>query len=556
MPLPSSAPGFGGRPGRPLSFLARASLRLVAGLLLAGLMAACAGLPPPVALPRTQALDQPEATRLGRLARAAAPHPAYSGIRLLVSGEDALATLVTLADQAERTLDLQYYLITNEASSRTLLRRVHAAAQRGVRVRLLVDDLNTAGEDESLMCLTRHPRIEVRLYNPFPAGRFSTVTRVLASLTDIQRINQRMHGKMFIADNAIGVTGGRNIGDAYFVQSPTSNFVDLDVLAAGPVVRGLSASFDAFWNSALAYPVTALVKTPPDCAGGVAAQPAPSQALSASSHAEAVPEGPPPGPGAGDARDAAPVPPSALAEDVARGVLNLRWVPAAVLADAPSKIASEGQPDQSETIADDIMALMRSAQRELLVISPYFVPGPQGVALMGELRERGVQVRVLTNSLAATDAPAVHIGYSKYRPDLLRLGVELHELRPSLGRPRTRLGSYGSSTSSLHAKAMVVDRRTVLIGSMNMDPRSAQLNTEIGLVIRSPVLAGELVRLYEDVARASSYRLELVSPDSRALRWRSAVAEVPTVEGREPGAGLGTQLMLMLLTPFAPEEML
>lgn len=548
MPLPSHAPGVRGRPGRPLAFLAHASLRLMAGLLLGGLIAGCAGLPPPVDQPRTQAFDQPEATRLGRLAHAAAPHPAYSGIRLLVSGEDALSTLVTLADQAERTLDLQYYLITNEASSRTLLRRVHAAAQRGVRVRLLVDDLNTAGEDESLMCLTRHPRIEVRLYNPFPAGRFSTVTRILTSLTDIQRINQRMHNKMFIADNALGVTGGRNIGDAYFVQSPTSNFVDLDVLAAGPVVRGLSATFDAFWNGPLAYPVTALVKQAPDCAGAVAARPA----------APAAPPSEPgaPAPAPSVARDAAPVPPSALAAELARGELSLQWVPAVVLADEPSKIASEGQPDQSETIADDIMALMRSAQRELLVISPYFVPGPQGVVLVKELRERGVQVRVLTNSLAATDAPAVHIGYSRYRPDLLHLGVELHELRPSLGRPRTRLGSYGSSASSLHAKAVVVDRRTVLIGSMNMDPRSARLNTEIGLVMRSPVLAAELVRLYEDVARASSYRLELVSPESGVLRWRSAVAEVPSVEGREPGAGLGTQLMLMMLAPFAPEEML
>lgn len=523
---------------------------MLAPVLLGGAIAGCAGLPPPTPLPRTEALARPDATRLGRLVAAAAPHPALSGIRLLVSGEDAMATLVTLADQAERTLDLQYYLVTNEGSTRTVLRRVHAAARRGVRVRMLVDDLNTASADESLMCLTRHPRIEVRLFNPLPAGRFSTVTRILGSLTDIARINQRMHNKMFIADNAIGVTGGRNLGDAYFVQSTASNFVDLDVLAAGPVVRGLSASFDQFWNSELAYPVTALVKQPPDCAGAVSAEPSPLPA------APAPPDEGASGPAGPPSRDHVPVPPSRLAGELARGALDLHWVPAVVMADQPSKIASEGAPDESETIAGDLAALLRSARSELLVISPYFVPGRQGVALMQALRERGVAVRVLTNSLAATDAPAVHIGYARYRPELLRLGVEIHELRAQLGRPRTRLGRFGSSSSSLHAKAVVVDRRTVLIGSMNMDPRSVRLNTEIGLVMRSPAIAAELVRLYEDVARASSYRLELVEPGGRALRWHSGVQDVPSVEGREPDAGLGMRLLLWLLGPFAPEELL
>ena len=518
---------------RPFAFVR--SLLHLAALGLSLMAMGCASLPDPVELPRSVAFERPASSRLGQQVQAAAPNPYYSGVRLLASGEDAFETLLALAQQADHTLDLQYYLIANDPSTRTLLRAVHAAAQRGVRVRLLLDDLNTAENDASLLCLTRHPRIEVRLYNPFPAGRLSTATRILASLTDIRRINHRMHNKLFVADNSLGVTGGRNLGDAYFVQSPDSNFVDLDVLAVGPVVRSLSNTFDRFWNSLLAYPVSVLVQQEPRCDGALDA-PRPN------ADAPAVEATVAPAP--------APAPASAI--DPAR----LRWVPATVLADAPSKIASEGQPDASETIADDLGALVRTAASELVVISPYFVPGTQGVALVRELRERGVKVRVLTNSLASTDAPAVHIGYARYRPDLLRAGVELHELRPRLGATRAWLGRFGSSAASLHAKALVIDRRTVLVGSMNMDPRSARLNTEVGLVLRSPALAAEVMRLYEDVARSSSYRLELVEPDGERLRWRSDTPGVPSVEGREPGASVGAQLLLMLLTPFAPEELL
>ena len=519
------------------------------------LCAACASLPPPPPKPVSQAWAQPEATALGTLAAAAAPNLRFSGFRLLASGEDALAALAALADHAQRTLDLQYYLMRDDASTRALLRHVHAAAQRGVRVRVLLDDLNTAGADDALLCLTRHANIELRLYNPFPAGRGSTLTRVLASIGDVRRINQRMHSKMFVADNAIAVTGGRNLGDAYFVQSLASNFVDLDVIAAGPVVRDLSASFDRFWNSDLAYPLESLVDRKPECDGSVAAAP-PSpngtpgadRASADGGSAEAPPSTAPP------ARSSVAIPDSAFSQELGAGRLQLAWVPAAVLADAPSKIASEGDPGRSETIADDIVTLTRAARREVVLISPYFVPGKRGVALARELHARGVQLRVLTNSLAATDAPIVHIGYARYRRDLVTAGVELYELRSRLGASRSRLGSFGSSLASLHAKAMVIDRRLLLIGSMNMDPRSARLNTEIALVMRSPALAGQVVQLFDDVAASSSYRVEALA-DGR-LRWVGQAPGAPTVEGAEPDASVGLQLMLMLLSPFAPDELL
>lgn len=522
------------------------------------LCAACASLPPPPPKPVSQAWAQPEATELGTLAAAAAPNLRFSGFRLLASGEDALAALAALADHAQRTLDLQYYLMRDDASTRALLRHVYAAAQRGVRVRVLLDDLNTAGADDALLCLTRHPNIELRLYNPFPAGRSSTLTRVLASIRDVRRINQRMHNKMFVADNAIAVTGGRNLGDAYFVQSLASNFVDLDVIAAGPVVRDLSASFDRFWNSDLAYPLRTLVTKDPDCAGPLAASPPSPNGQPAAPGPQPVsspdsPSGLPPA-DSPPARTSVEIPDSAFAQDLGAGRLQLAWVPAAVLADAPSKIASEGDPDRSETIADDIVTLTRAARREVVLISPYFVPGKRGVALARELHARGVQLRVLTNSLAATDAPIVHIGYARYRRDLLTAGAELYELRSRLGAPRTRLGSFGSSLASLHAKALVIDRRLLLIGSMNMDPRSARLNTEIALVMRSPALAAQVVQLFEDVAASSSYRVAALA-DGR-LRWVGQAPGAPTVEGSEPDAGVGLQWLLMLLSPFAPDELL
>jgi phosphatidylserine/phosphatidylglycerophosphate/cardiolipin synthase-like enzyme len=231
------------------------------------------------------------------------------------------------------------------------------------------------------------------------------------------------------------------------------------------------------------------------------------------------------------------------------------WLPIKVLADKPTKMTSEGTPDRSDTLADDIIRMVRGAKQELTVISPYFVPGERGVALIRELRERGVKVRVLTNSLATTDSPVVHIGYSRARPELLKAGVELYELRRQLeGEATARIGSYGDSEASLHAKALVIDHNTVLVGSMNMDPRSAWLNTEIGLVTQSPQLAGQLERLFDDVARSSAYRMELVDGDE--MRWIPPEPGATGHEGKEPDASMGLRLMLMLLSPFAPDEML
>jgi phosphatidylserine/phosphatidylglycerophosphate/cardiolipin synthase-like enzyme len=474
----------------------------------------------------TEALTNPETTALGRLLAAEEGNKNLSGIRLLASGDEALADLIALADHAERTLDIQYYIIQQDDSARLLLQHVRLAAERGVRVRVLVDDLNTAGEDRRFMHLGEHANIEVRVFNPFPGGRFATWTRFVASATDIRRINHRMHNKLFVADNALAITGGRNIGDQYFTRDQRSNFIDLDVVAAGPIVPELSHSFDAFWNSKYAYPI-ASVASP----------------VSAESATAPPPDG------------AAATNANWLQRQLDSGHVQLTWVPATVLADRPAKIASETSPDEEVTIANDITGLMRSANQELIVISPYFVPGKEGVALMGELIAKGVHIRILTNSLASTDSPLVDTGYSRYRVPLLKLGVELSEVRPKLGQKRARFHPFSSSNASLHAKAVVIDQKIVFIGSMNMDARSAHTNSELGLVMRSTEIARQVTSLLDDLSADGSYKLQLTDHSNR-VQWTSGEAGSEKIWYTDPETTRAQRFTLKILAPFAPEELL
>src|SRR6202035_1492845 len=320
-------------------------------------LSGCAGLPRHVQKTPSVAFQKPDTTTLGRIVAGDEVGKNLSGIRLLSSGDEAFASLISLADHAERTLDIQYYIIHEDDSSRTLLHHVRLAADRGVRVRVLVDDLNTVGEDRRFMHLSSHANVEVRVFNPFTAGRFWTWTRFLASAANIRRINHRMHNKLFVADNALAITGGRNIGDAYFTLDPHSNFVDLDVVAAGAIVPELSGAFDGFWNRKYAIPISSV-------ASAVDTEGAPAPLVEAEMSVNA----------------------NWLEHELDAHNVQLIWVPATVLADQPAKIAN------------DIAALMKSANQELIIMSPYFIPGKQGVALLSELVARGVRIRILTNS--------------------------------------------------------------------------------------------------------------------------------------------------------------
>jgi putative cardiolipin synthase len=485
----------------------------------------CAGLPRNVDKTRTVAFEKPETTTLGRIVDSDEMGKNLSGIRLLSSGDEALASLIALADHAERTLDIQYYIIHEDDSTRTLLHHVREAADRGVRVRVLVDDLNTAGEDRRFMHLSSHANIEVRVFNPFTAGRFSTLTRFVASAANIRRINHRMHNKLFVADNALAITGGRNIGDAYFTLDPHSNFVDLDVVAAGPIVPELSASFDEFWNSKYAIPISTV-------ASAVNDEGASTPLVETEATANA----------------------NWLDHELDLHKLQLIWVPATVLADQPAKIASETSPGEEVTIANDIATLMKSAKQELIIMSPYFVPGKQGVALISDLIERGVRVRILTNSLASTDSPLVDIGYARYRVALLKLGVDLREMRPKLGQKRARFHPFRSSNASLHAKALVIDQKIVFIGSLNMDERSAKTNSELGLVISSAEVARQVTGLLDDISTDGSYKLQLDAKNR--VEWVSGDAGAQKTWHTDPETSRTERIWLKMLSPFAPDELL
>jgi len=506
--------------------------RAATAALLAFWLGSCAALPPMPPRQASQAIDPATPSTLARRVAAEQGPRGLSGLRVIEGGTDALATLIRLADGAERTLDLQYYAVLNDTSARVLMQRVRAAAERGVRVRLLLDDLNTAGTDDALRRLTTHERIEVRLYNPLPSGRMSTLTKIAGSLHDAQRINSRMHNKAFIADNALAVTGGRNVGDPYFIQAAEANFVDLDVLVAGPVVQQLSQVFDRFWNSDLAYPVNAVVDAAPAAASAPLDMP------------DALPE--------------------AARADVKRRLgqggrtLGLQWAPARLIADRPSKSLAQGEPSEAETMFDDIGALLNSAKRDVLIVTPYFVPGERGMALIEGLRKRGVQVRILTAALAATDAPVVHVGYSKYRPSLIAAGVDLYELRPEFapdGPPPKRSGSGVHSRTNLHSKAVVVDGATLLVGSMNIDPRSDKHNTEMGLLVKSAPLAQQLVKIIEHACRQGAYRVD--TDGDGDLRWRYTEPDGRPVEfDHEPRVSWFKRAMWRLLAPLAPETLL
>jgi cardiolipin synthase C len=486
----------------------------------------CASLPRHVEKPRSTAFQKPDTTTLGQIVAQDEEGKNLSGIRLLSSGDEALASLIALADHAERTLDIQYYIIHEDDSTRTLLHHVRLAADRGVRVRILVDDLNTAGEDQRFMHLSEHVNVELRVFNPFPSARFSTWIRWVASATSLKRINHRMHNKLFVADNALAITGGRNIGDQYFTRDQRSNFIDLDVVAAGAIVPELSASFDEFWNSKYAFPIQSIA----DSMNTETASPPPVES----------------GPN-GNA--------DWLEHELDVHKVQLDWVPATVLADQPAKIASETSPAEEVTIANDITALMSSAKEELNIISPYFVPGKDGVALMRQLVARGVHIRILTNSLASTDSPLVHIGYSRYRVELLKLGIDLYEVRPKLGQKHARFHPFRSSNASLHAKALVIDQKIVFIGSLNMDARSAITNSELGLVIRSTEIARQVTNLLDDISTDGSYKLQLQDHSDRIV-WSSGDPGAQQTWHTDPGTSRTERVWLKALSPFAPDELL
>ncbi|MEJ6020990.1 phospholipase D family protein [Ramlibacter sp. PS4R-6] len=541
--------------------------RFLFAVVLAAWAVGCASLPANVDRKPSQALGTPEQTALGQFVaqrRAQDRGRSDSGFVLLDTIELAYESRLALIRNAQRTLDLQYYAIHADGSTETLLEALRAAAQRGVRVRVLLDDFNTVGKDAQVLNLAFVPNVEMRLFNPLPGSRESLVTRLVGSLHDSARIAKRMHNKMFIADNAIGITGGRNLGDAYFGVDGKSNFVDLDVLAAGRVVRDMSASFDHFWNDDLAYPMQTLV-SPADLERlrkGPDGKDAPDGPLKAAAAAE------PPKQKGSVMPDVAPATP-ARADPQSFDLRNLRftWAPSALLMDKPGKIdRDDDEVNAGDTVVDGLLALMDGAKQDILIVSPYFVPGKAMVERFRKMKERGVRVRVLTNSLASNDAPAAHVGYARYRKDLLAAGVELHEMRAALAGASggtgggSGIGSAGggskgnTSRASLHTKAVMIDGRLAVIGSMNLDLRSQTKNSEAGLVIRSAALAGAATQVIDAMIQRGSYRV--VARADGGLLWQAPPGADYKDSFTEPEATAKQRLLAGIIAPFAPDEML
>jgi len=494
------------------------------GLLFLGLLfTGCASVPEDY--PRTTSTAYPDYldTALGQLfEKAAVQHPGESGFAIIRRGRAAFTDRIALAELAEKSLDLQYYLWDDDATGRILAERLIRAADRGVRVRVLVDDIGLAGRDAGIAALDAHPNIEVRIFNPF-ARRDS---RFFDFLLDMDRVNHRMHNKTMIADNAVAIIGGRNVGDIYFQVATEANYRDLDIAAAGPIVRDISNVFDHFWNGDWAVPIGALVDRPYT-----------EQDLQArvDRMRERI-----------IAEEDYPYP---LDEDVALLKAHLTsardeliWARGQIVWDDPVAMR-EGKFEGS--MQESLFTKLDSLHEELLIESPYFVMQEPGLEKSWELRERGVRVRVLTNSLASNDVIAAHAGHAKHREELLQNGVELYEMRADAGVIQKRIVA-AKSRAALHTKAIVFDREAVFIGSFNLDPRSAFINTEGGLYVESPELAKQLIAYMDEGALPeNSYRVLL--DDDGDLVWVTEIDGEEVRYDEEPGATFTKTLMANLI---------
>ena len=547
---------------------------LLVGLWL-GLLSGCGHLPEAPPRNTEKALAPATDTALGRIAKASTVDPEQSGFRLMPTGQFALQARIELARRAQRSLDVQYYQIFDDRTGRFLLRTLRDAAQRGVRVRLIIDDLYTSGMDELLLGFDAYPNVEVRLFNPFPIGRRNMITRFAANANDFDRVQRRMHNKLFIADGVMAVAGGRNIADEYYMASAGANFVDLDTFVIGTLVRRLSELYDLYWNSERVRPLREIVKTdasdaelqadferrtsaeaqpivrvtaPPGEAGGTA-----TVEVIGDTGGTPEPEAPPPN----DVLGYGPI-----AAELDAGKVGLIWADAQAYADNPDKVIGwkqnyTGVPiEDVDSVRYNVVEMMRRARKEVVITSPYLIPGPTGMeTLRHSIETYHVKYTLVTNSLAATDEPVVHTGYRRYRPEMLALGVNLYELSPQRVSRSLRLGRFSTSIGRLHAKSAVVDRERVFIGSMNFDPRSDQHNTEIGLFIDSPEIAQQVLKLVDVIRQQGAYHVTLAA-NGQELVWTTTDRGGVEQMVEEPETDIWTRMMLEVLSVIAPEGLL
>jgi phosphatidylserine/phosphatidylglycerophosphate/cardiolipin synthase-like enzyme len=532
-----------------MRFGSHVSIRhFLASLLPALLLGGCASLPPLAEPPPpTRAIAASTDTPLGAIAARALDRkrsPGSTGVLGLPNPLEALDARLTLIREARASIDLQVYHLADDTVGRQVLRALRDAAQRGVRVRLLVDDFYTAGMDGLLLGLAAQDGAQVRVFNPFAGARGSSVGRWMQLAGDFRRLNHRMHNKLFIADGAMAIVGGRNLADGYFQRAVGANFIDFDMLAVGAVLPDLAAAFDSYWNSEQVRDIAVLAVTD---------EPAP--ALRARFESATLRTDPP-----------FVAPPTwrgrpTLAFDalLAEGLAGLVGAEATAFADSPAKLDRVPGSMAGTTYAFALRAF-RESREELMLFSPYFIPGETGLAGLREARSYGIAVRVITNSLGATDEPQASVAYERYRVPLLQMGVELYEVSAmQVRRDEATSRAFGSSRAQLHTKLALIDRRAVLLGSMNLDQRSATTNTEMVLLIRSPELARDILTWFNSTERADvrgSYQVRL-KPDGRSLQWVALLGEGRTETlDEDPEFNLWERLRLWLISLFVPESLL
>ncbi|MBS9404940.1 phospholipase D family protein [Halomonas sp. TRM85114] len=457
-----------------------------------------------------------EATALGSWTREASRgEGGDSGFALLADGEDAFAVRARLADEAERRLDIQAYLIDEGQTTRALLRRMLAAAERGVEVRLLLDDLSAVGQNERLAALDSHPRIQVRVFNTVAIGRGHLASWVLAAAPEVRRTHRRMHNKLWITDNAVAITGGRNLADEYFNAGETRNFADLDLLAVGPVVDALSLSFDLYWNHGLAQPIGRYHRAEAgvwrhlhDTVGAWQAELLTSETRLADQ--------------------------KVAAKEVLSAVLH--WGKGEAFWDPPRKIRTPGRPPIEMTLVGALRERVMPLDSRLVIMTAYFLPMERGTQLLVGLAESGIQIDVITNALSASDMPWVHGDYAARRPILLASGVRLFEMRAVQDEPHHGpAGLSGSPAAALHIKALGFDDDQVFVGSFNVDPRSLWWNTETGVLVESESLSADFHALAE-IGRTPALSYEVRLDDSDELVWETQIDGERVRIEREPGS--------------------
>lgn len=503
----------------------------------------CASLPPS-AKAESFALPANDADPLVQLATASTPSGSGSSFRPMPFSRISMDTRLALAKRASHTLDLQYYLIQDDTTGRTLLRAVRDAALRGVRVRILVDDLYTDTSEQLLLDLSATPNVEIRLFNPFPAGRTSALMKWALSLDDFSRLNHRMHNKLFIADGAFAVAGGRNIADEYFFQSHVGNFIDFDLLLAGDTVPRLESIFDSYWNSPRVYPMASIDNSPDDLAARQASFERETAGETAFASAPAA---------VADELGFLP-----FSQEADQPRLNMLSGQVETFADTPEKVSGRAEKgDDASTVTSRVLKAISEANTDVLLVSPYFVPGEVGMAALQKVRDRGVKVTLITNAVGVNDEPLASAAYATYRVRMLRMGIDIYEVSSQGLHANKDVETVikRDSIGRSHAKIVVIDSDTTFVGSMNMDLRSSRENTEMGMFVHSHQLSQQVISLLNGIRSSGTYHLSLAS-DGKTLEWTAMENGTEVIYKSEPEVSFGARWKMWLLAPFVSEQML